>query len=147
MVNRSDISVISREIVEEFAFFDDWMGRYEHLIDLGKELPLIEEGYRTDEFRIKGCQSQVWLHPEFNSGRVYFSADSDAFITKGLIALLIRLLDGRQPDEIIGVDLSFLEEIGMVEHLSPSRKNGLEAMIKQIKLYAIAYSTVNENKA
>ena len=135
------IMTVSGEIVDEFAFFDDWFGRYEHLIDLGKDLPIIDDQYRTDEFRIRGCQSQVWLHPSSVEGHIYFTADSDAMITKGLISLLIRVLNGRRAEEIIGADLSFLDTIGMKEHLSPTRKNGLDAMIKQIKLYALALSS------
>jgi len=134
------IDEVAREIVEEFEFFDDWMMRYEHLMEMGKQLRPFPEAHRTDEYRIRGCQAQVWLHPELKDGRVWFDADSDALITKGLIGLLVRLLDGRYPDEIVGADLSFLDRIGMKEHLSPTRKNGLDSMIKQIRLYALAYS-------
>jgi len=144
MAAAPQISTISKDIVDEFEFFEDWFGRYEHLIELGKDLPMIDDAYRTDEYRIKGCQSQVWLHPSSKHGLVYFTADSDAMITKGLIALLIRVLNGRTSDEIIGADLSFLDTIGMKEHLSPTRKNGLDAMIKQIKLYALALSTLED---
>jgi len=143
-VTGNQISTISQDIVEEFAFFDDWFGRYEHLIDLGKQLPMIDDGYRTDEYRIRGCQAQVWVHPSSVNGLIYFTADSDAMITKGLIALLIRVLNGRTADSIMEADLSFLDTIGMKEHLSPTRKNGLDAMIKQIKLYALAFSTQSD---
>lgn len=136
-----EISTVSQDIVDEFAFFEDWLDRYEHLIDLGRELPILDNAFRTDEYRIRGCQAQVWLHPSRINGLIYFTADSDAMITKGLIALLIRVLDGRTGDEIVNADLSFLDAIGMKEHLSPTRKNGLDAMIKQIKLYALALSS------
>ena len=132
-----DIEAVSEEIVQEFAFFDDWMGRYEHLIEMGRVLGDFPDNLRKDEFRIRGCQAQVWLIPELQNGRVRFLADSDAMITKGLIGLLVRVLDGRLPGEIMHADLSFLDRIGMKEHLSPTRKNGLDAMIKQIRLYAI----------
>ncbi|MEZ4700142.1 MAG: SufE family protein [Rhodothermales bacterium] len=128
------------DIIEEFDLFDDWMGRYEHLIDQAAKLPAIDPVYKTDAYKIKGCQSQVWLHAERQDGRVIFTADSDAAITKGLIALLIRVLSGLSPDEILAADLAFLDAIEMKEHLSPTRKNGLNAMIKQMKLYAAALS-------
>lgn len=124
------------EIVEEFAFFDDWMGRYEYLIELGKGLPLIEDAYKTDTFKIKGCQSQVWLRGERSGEVLHYKADSDALITKGLVALLIRVLDGQPANAIAHADLAFLDAIGMKEHLSPTRKNGLSAMVTQMKRYA-----------
>ncbi|MFK7844996.1 MAG: SufE family protein [Rhodothermales bacterium] len=130
------------EIIEEFNFFDDWMGRYEHLIDLGRSLPLIDPEFQTDEFKIKGCQSQVWLKAWEEDQRVFFSANSDAAITKGLIALLVRVLSGQPPAEIVNADLGFLEKLEMKEHLSPTRKNGLNAMIKQMKLYALAFQNI-----
>lgn len=126
------------EIIEEFGFFDDWMGRYEHLIDLGRALPLIDPQYQTDDNKIKGCQSQVWLHAWAEDGLIYFSANSDAAITKGLIALLVRVLSAQEPATILNADLAFLDQIEMREHLSPTRKNGLNAMIKQMKHYALA---------
>ena len=129
-------------IVEEFALFDDWMGRYEHLIELGKDLPLIDPEFQDDEHRIRGCQSQVWLYAYEESGNVFFKANSDAAITKGLIALLVRVLSGQPPQAIIDAQLGFLDEIEMKEHLSPTRKNGLDAMIKQMKLYAIAFKKI-----
>ena len=134
------VSAISDDIVEEFSFFDNWLERYEHLIDLGRNLPIINAEYRTDAHRIRGCQSQVWLHAEMKDGNVEFTADSDAMITKGLIALLVRVLNKRRPLEIQEADLSFLDRIEMKDHLSPTRKNGLDAMIKQIRLYAVAFS-------
>jgi cysteine desulfuration protein SufE len=136
-----DIDEIEEEITEEFELFgDDWEGKYEHLIDLGKSLPLIKEEYKTDDRLIKGCQSRVWLQSEFKDGKVFFSADSDAIITKGIVALMVRVLSGHTPDEIVNADLSFVDMIGLKEHLSPTRANGLVSMIKQMKLDALAYS-------
>ena len=131
------------EIIEEFGLFDDWMGRYEHLIEQGKTLPLIDPSLQNDAHKIRGCQSQVWLHAHENEGLVYFQANSDAAITRGLIALLVRVLSGQTPDTIIHSPLSFLDEIEMKEHLSPTRKNGLDAMIKQMKLYAVAFKKMS----
>ncbi len=139
------IEAQEQEIIEEFSFFDDWMGRYEHLIDLGRALPLIDPAYQNDEYKIRGCQSQVWLYAWQEDGRVHFSANSDAAITKGLIALLIRVLNGQQPADILNADLSFLDQLEMKEHLSPTRKNGLDAMIKQMKLYAMAFQNIEAN--
>lgn len=135
------ISDIEAQIVAEFSAFDDWMDRYNYLIDLGKELKLIDEKYRIQNNLISGCQSRVWLHAEYRDGRVYFTADSDAVITKGLISLMIRVLDGQTPDEILEADLGFLDQIGLKEHLSPTRSNGLTSMIKQMKLYALAFKS------
>lgn len=137
----SSIQEIQNEIVEEFAMFDDWMERYEYMIELGKTLPLIDEKYKTDEYIIKGCQSKVWVHADMIEGKVAFTADSDAIITKGIIAILIRTFSGQPPMEILDADTSFIDKIGLKEHLSPTRANGLVSMIKQIKLYAIAYQT------
>ncbi len=134
----SSISEIQHEIIEEFAFFDNWMDKYEHLIELGKSLPLIDEQYKTDENIIKGCQSRVWLHAENKEGKLQFTADSDAILTKGLIALMIRSLSDQSPEDIAKADMGFLDEIGLKEHLSPTRANGLNAMIKQMKFYALA---------
>jgi cysteine desulfuration protein SufE len=131
-------------VVEEFSYFDDWLGRYEYLIELGKQLPLIDAQYKTDEYRIKGCQSQVWLKPSVNDGLLHFEADSDALITKGLVALLVRVLDGESPADILDADLSFLDRIGMNEHLSPTRKNGLSAMVAKIRNYAKAVETTGQ---
>ena len=134
------IAEIEEEILDEFALFDDWMQKYEYLIDLGKDLPLIDEQYKDEDHIIKGCQSQVWLNAENNAGEISFSADSDAIITKGIISLLIRVFNNQQAKEIISADLKFIDEIGLKEHLSPTRSNGLVSMIKQIKTYALAYS-------
>lgn len=127
------------QIVEEFEAFDDWMDKYNYLIDMGKSLPLIDEKHKTESNLISGCQSRVWLHAEMNDGKVYLSADSDAVITKGIINILIRALSGEKPDEILNADLKFLDDIGLKDHLSPTRSNGLVSMIKQIKLYAMAF--------
>lgn len=135
----------AREIVEEFALFDDWMGKYEYLIDLGKSIPEIEGEFKTDEYKIKGCQSQVWIRPEMREGLLYYKGDSDALITKGLVSLLIRVLSGQPPQDVARADLSFLDEIGMKEHLSPTRKNGLASMMKQLKLYALAHAQASQN--
>jgi cysteine desulfuration protein SufE len=127
------------QIVEEFAMFDDWMDKYNYLIDMGKSLPLIEEKHKTENNLISGCQSRVWLHAYMEDGKIFFKADSDAVITKGIIYVLIRALSGETPDDIMNADLKFLDEIGLKEHLSPTRSNGLVSMIKQIKLYAMAF--------
>lgn len=127
------------EIVEEFEMFDDWMQKYEHIIDLGKSLPIIDEKYKTDESLIKGCQSRVWMHSEFIDGKIIFTADSDAIITKGMVALMIRVLSNHAPEEIINAQLNFIEKIGLTQHLSPTRSNGLVSMIKQMKLDAVAF--------
>jgi len=132
------IKEIQDEIIDEFAFFEDWMEKYEYIIDLGKNLPLIDEQYKDQEHLIKGCQSQVWLHADEEQGKVRFTADSDAVITKGIISLLIRVLDNHSADEIANADLYFIDQIGLKEHLSPTRSNGLVSMIKQMKLYGIA---------
>ena len=129
------------EIVSEFALFDDWMQKYEYMIELGKSLPLISENNKTDDNIIKGCQSKVWLHAELIKEKINFTADSDAIITKGIIAILLRVFSGRHPTEIIESDTEFIDKIGLKEHLSPSRANGLGSMIKQLKMYAIAYQT------
>lgn len=135
------IKEIEEEIVEEFALFDDWMGKYEYLIDLGKSLPLIAESLKSEDLLVKGCQSQVWLHAKEEEGKVVFTADSDAIITKGIISLLINVLSNHTPEEIIEADLGFVDRIGLKEHLSPTRSNGLVSMIKQMKLYALAFKT------
>lgn len=134
----SSIKSKQDEIVDEFSMFDDWMQRYEYIIDLGKSLPLIDERYKTDENIIKGCQSKVWLHAEAKDGKVAFTADSDAILTKGIIAILIRAFSGHSPQEILDADTEFINEIGLKEHLSPTRASGLVSMIKQIKMYALA---------
>ncbi|GGX20042.1 SufE family protein [Aquimarina muelleri] len=135
------IQEIQEEIVDEFSMFDDWMQRYEYMIELGKSLPLIQEKYKTEDNIIKGCQSKVWVHAEMKDNKVEFTADSDAIITKGIIAILIRTFSGQHPTDIIKADTNFIDEIGLKEHLSPTRANGLVSMIKQIKLYAVAYQT------
>lgn len=137
----STIKEIQEEIVDKFAMFDDWMERYEYIIELGKTLPLIEEKYKIDENLIQGCQSQVWLHADKEDGQLVYSADSDAILTKGIIAILIRVFSNQKPQDIIDADMSFIDEIGLKEHLSPTRANGLVSMIKKIKLYAIAHNT------
>ena len=140
-------SIEQREqaIVDDFALFDDWMGKYEYLIEMGDNLPLIEKAYKTEDHTIKGCQAQVWFRSELDDGVIHFKADSDAAITKGLIALLVRVLNEQPPEAVASADLAFLDKIGMKEHLSPTRKNGLDAMIKQIRLQAIAYSQLATN--
>ena len=137
----NSISKIQKELVAEFSFFEDWMQRYEHMIDLGKSLPLIKEKYKTDDNIIKGCQSKVWMHAELEETKLIFTADSDAIITKGIIAILIRVFSKQHPDEILNADTKFIDQIGLKEHLSPTRANGLVSMIKQIKMYALAYKT------
>jgi len=135
------INAIQDTIIEEFSFFDDWMDKYEYLISLGKNLPLIDEQYKDEEHIIKGCQSLVWLHAEQTGNVVKFTADSDAIITKGIIGLLVRVMDGHSPKEVAEADLYFIDKIGLKEHLSPNRSNGLVSMVKQMKLYGLALST------
>lgn len=135
------IQEIQEEIIDEFSMFDDWMQRYEYMIDLGKSLPLIDEQFKTEDYIIKGCQSKVWVHAAMQDDKIAFTADSDAIITKGIIAILIRTFSGQPPQAILDADTSFIDEIGLKEHLSPTRANGLVSMIKQIKLYAVAYQT------
>ena len=133
------IEEIENEIIDEFSIFGDWMGKYEHIIEMGKSLPMIDEKYKTDDRLIKGCQSKVWMHSELKDGKIYFKADSDAIITKGLVAMVIRVLSRHTPDEILNAKMDFIEKIGLKEHLSPTRANGLVNMIKQMKLDALAY--------
>lgn len=137
----SNIKEIQEEIVDEFALFDDWMQRYEHMIELGKSLPLVEEKYKTEDNLIKGCQSKVWVHAELKEDKLIFTADSDAIITKGIIAVLIRAFSNQHPKDILEADTEFIDEIGLKEHLSPTRANGLVSMVKQLKMYAVAYQT------
>lgn len=132
------IKEIQEEIVDEFAMFDDWMQRYEYIIELGKSLPLIEDQYKVEENLIRGCQSKVWLHAQKNDDKIVFTADSDAILTKGIIAVLIRTFSDQKAVDVMNADTSFIDEIGLKEHLSPTRANGLVSMLKQIKLYAIA---------
>ncbi len=137
------IKEIQEEIVDEFSMFDDWEERYQYVIDLGNSLPLVEEQYKTEENIIKGCQSKVWLHGEQKDGIVVFTADSDAILTKGIIAILIRVFSNQSPAAILEADTAFIDEIGLKEHLSPTRANGLVSMIKQIKMYALAFQAKN----
>ncbi|MDQ3047142.1 MAG: SufE family protein [Bacteroidota bacterium] len=138
------IEETEQEIIEEFELFDDWMQKYEHLIDLGKSLPMIEESNRTDDKLIKGCQSRVWMHSELKNNKVLFTADSDAIITKGMVALMVRVLSDHTPDEIMTAKLEFVEKIGLTQHLSPTRSNGLLSMIRQMKMDALAYKQSNK---
>jgi cysteine desulfuration protein SufE len=133
------IKDIQEEIVDEFSMFDDWMQRYEYIIELGKNLPLIKEEFKVEENLIKGCQSKVWLQGEQNNEKVVFTADSDAILTKGIIAILIRVFSNQTPKDIIDAEMDFIDEIGLKEHLSPTRANGLVSMIKNIKMYALAF--------
>ena len=139
------IKEIQDEIVDEFSMFDDWMQRYEYIIELGKSLPLIEEKYKTEENIIKGCQSKVWVHGEENNGNIVFTADSDAILTKGIIAILIRVFSNQKPEDILEANTDFIDESGLKEHLSPTRANGLVSMIKQIKMYALAFQAKQSN--
>jgi len=135
------INEIQSELVDEFSMFDDWMDRYEYMIELGKSLPMIDRQYKKEENLIKGCQSKVWLHAEFQDNKIVYTADSDAIITKGIVSILIRTFTNQSPSEILSANTDFIDEIGLKEHLSPTRANGLVSMIKQIKLYAIAFQT------
>lgn len=132
------INEIQDELVEDFAFFSDWEEKYDYIIQLGKELPLIDDQYKKDENLIRGCQAKVWLHAEYRDGKIFFTADSDAIITKGLVSMVIRVLSEHTPGEIANSELYFVDKIGLREHLSPTRSNGLLSMIKQMKLYAVA---------
>jgi cysteine desulfuration protein SufE len=132
---------VQQEIVEEFEVFEDWLDKYNYLIEISKSLPVIDARYKTPEFLIEGCQSKVWLKSELEDGKIVFTADSDAIITKGIIALLVRVMSNRQPGEILDNDLFFIDRIGLKENLSPTRSNGLVSMVKQMKLYALAYQT------
>lgn len=143
MNQKETIKQTEEEIVEDFSLFDDWDGKYEYIIDLGKKLPPLDDQYKTDENKVKGCQSTVWLHAEHKDGKVFYYADSDAVIVKGLISMLIRVLSGHTPDEIINADLDFINKIGMTAHLAQTRANGLLAMVKQMKNYAIAFKSIN----
>jgi cysteine desulfuration protein SufE len=138
------IAEIEDQIIAEFSMFEDWMDKYNYLIELGRSLPLIDEQYKTDQYIISGCQSKVWLHAAFLDGQMIFTADSDAIITKGIVSILIRVLSNHTPDEIISANMDFIDRIGLKEHLSPTRSNGLTSMIKQMKLYALAFKTKAE---
>ena len=133
------IKEIQEEIIEEFSMFDDWMDHYEYIIDLGKSLPIIDSQYKLEENLIKGCQSKVWLYSELDSDRVKFTADSDAILTKGIVALLLRVFSEQKPADILTAETTFIDKIGLKEHLSPTRANGLVSMVKQIKMYSIAF--------
>ncbi|GET27504.1 SufE family protein [Prolixibacter sp. NT017] len=140
------IEDIQQEIVEEFSVFEDWMDKYAYLIELGNELEPIDAKYKIDDNLIRGCQSRVWLHPEKDGDKILFEAESDAIIVKGLVALLLRVLSNRSPREIIDADLHFIDDIGLKQHLSPTRSNGLLAMVKQMKLYALAYEKLSQQE-
>ncbi len=144
-MSNNSIDKTEKDIVEEFSLFDDWMSKYEYLIEIGKDLPLIDPEYKTDAYKVSGCQSQVWLNAELKDGRIFYKADSDAVITKGMIALLIRVLSGHKPEEVAEAKLDFIDKIGMKEHLSPNRSNGLMSMIRYMKKYALTYSGKNVN--
>ena len=135
------IKELQDQLIDDFSLFDSWMDKYEYIIQLGKELPPIEEKYKTDENLIRGCQAQVWLHADYKDGRLYFTADSDAIITKGLVSMVIKVLSGFTPEEIAREDIYFIDAIGLKNHLSPTRSNGLASMVKQIKMYALAYQS------
>ena len=135
------ISEAQEEILQEFSMFDDWMQRYEYMIELGKSLPLIDSQYKNEDYIIKGCQSKVWVHADLEDNKLVFTADSDAIITKGIIAILIRVFSHQHPDAILEANTDFIDKIGLKEHLSPTRANGLVSMIKQLKMYAIAFKT------
>jgi cysteine desulfuration protein SufE len=145
-MNIKPIHEIEKEIIEDFALFDSWEDKYEYIIDMGKKLPALEDEHKLDENKIKGCQSTVWLVASYNEGRVFFKADSDAVIVKGLISMLIKVLSGHTPTEIIDARLNFIREIGMMTHLAQTRSNGLLSMIKQMKNYAIAFQAIGSQK-
>ena len=138
------IKEVQDNIIEEFSLFDDWMDKYNLLIDLGKELPAIDPKYKVKDFLIEGCQSKVWLHPVYDGKLISFTADSDAIITRGIVALLIKVMTNRTPDEIIATDLYFIDKIGLRQNLSPTRSNGLLSMVRQMKLFALAFNAKNK---
>lgn len=139
----ANIQDIQNEIIEEFDMFEEWMEKYEHIIELGKALPLIDAKRKTEEHLIKGCQSQVWLHADFQNEKVVYTADSDAIMTKGIIALLVRTFSNQTPADILNANTDFIDQVGLKEHLSPTRANGLLSMVKQMKLYALAFQPKN----
>jgi cysteine desulfuration protein SufE len=141
-----NISQIQEELIDEFAMFDNWMERYEYMIELGKSLPIINKEFKNDDYLIKGCQSKVWVKADIQNNKIIFKADSDAIISKGIIAILIRVYSGHSPEEIINANSEFIDKIGLKENLSPNRANGLSSMIKQLKLYALAYKTKQNNE-
>jgi len=142
-----DIDRIQQEIIEEFSVYEDWMDKYSYLIELGNDLKELDPKDKNDQHLIKGCQSRVWLVPEFKDGKIYFQGESDAVIVKGLVALLLRVVSGKTPKELMETELHFIDAIGLKQHLSPTRSNGLLSMIKQIKLYAVAYNRISEKEA
>ncbi|MDY0078618.1 MAG: SufE family protein [Bacteroidales bacterium] len=139
------IAETQQEIINEFSMFDDWMDKYNYLIEMGKDMPKIDERYKTNNHLISGCQSRVWLHSELKEGKISFTADSDAVITKGIVNLLIRVFSGHTPEEILEADTDFIDQIGLKDHLSPTRSNGLVSMLKQMKLYAQVYKLKQDN--
>jgi len=139
MSEQKTIEEIEKEIIEEFSLFDSWDDKYEYIIDLGKKLPPLGDQFKKDENKVRGCQSTVWLVADYTDGKIYYKAESDAVIVKGLISMLIRVLSGQQPDDIVNAKLNFIREIGMMSHLAQTRSNGLLAMVKQMKNYALAY--------
>ena len=138
------LNEVQDNIIDEFSLFDDWMDKYNLLIDLGKELPVIDPRFKVKDFLIEGCHSKVWLHPEYDGRIISFTADSDAIITRGIVSLLIKVLSDRTPEEILTADLYFIEKIGLRQNLSPTRSNGLLSMVRQIKLYAMAYDAIKK---
>ena len=143
MSNNRTIEQTAAEIIESFSLFDNWEEKYEYIIDLGKKLPVLDDKYKLPENIIKGCQSTVWLVADYKDGKIFFKADSDAVIVKGLVSMLIEVLSGHTPDEILNAKLDFLREIGMMNHLAQTRSNGLLAMVKQMKNYALAYKSIH----
>jgi len=139
------LNKIQDEIIEEFSLFEDWLDRYDYLIELGNKLPDIDPEYKTDEYLINGCQSKVWLNADYKDGKVWYQADSDALIVRGIVALLVKVLNGQPAKEILDSDLRFIDEIGLKQNLSPTRSNGLLAMVKKMKTYAMAFSYKNES--
>jgi cysteine desulfuration protein SufE len=146
MTESKSIAAIEQEVVEEFSLFDNWDDKYEYIIDLGKKLAPLEAQYKVDENRVRGCQSTVWLAADYRDGKIFFKADSDAVIVKGLISLLIRVLSGQSPEAIIQAPLDFIKDIGMMSHLAQTRSNGLLSMVRQMKNYALAFQVKNEAK-
>jgi len=147
MTDQQTIEETEKEIAEEFSLFDTWDDKYEYIIDLGKKLPPLEDQYKIDENRVRGCQSTVWLVADYRQGKIFYKAESDAIIVKGLISMLIRVLSGHSPDEIIAAKLNFIQQIGMTTHLAQTRSNGLLAMVKQMKNFALAYKIKNTTTA
>lgn len=143
MSNNQSIKEVEDEIIEAFSWFETWEEKYEYIIELGKKLPALDEKYKLEENIIKGCQSTVWLVADFRNGKVFYEADSDAIIVKGLVSMLISVLSGHEPDEILGAKLDFIRDIGMMTHLAQTRSNGLVAMVKQIKNYALAFKSIS----